>query len=120
MHAHTLNLTHTKHVLCQTLNTYYSHSFTIYTHYIHVYIGKQEKITITADKGRLSPEEIERMVKESEEFAEEDKKVHMRGLLYIYIYYAPYYTLYSTITYVHYTYYSIYSYTQCDISYILY
>merc|ERR1711965_782725 len=37
--------------------------------------GKQEKITITADKGRLSQEEIERMVKEAEEFAEEDKKV---------------------------------------------
>jgi len=37
--------------------------------------GKSEKITITADKGRLSPEDIERMVKEAEEFAEEDKKV---------------------------------------------
>merc|ERR1719359_2310995 len=37
--------------------------------------GKQEKITITAEKGRLSQEEIERMVKEAEEFAEEDKKV---------------------------------------------
>ena len=36
--------------------------------------GKSEKITITADKGRLSPEDIERMVKEAEEFAEEDKK----------------------------------------------
>jgi len=35
--------------------------------------GKSEKITITADKGRLSEEEIERMVKEAEEFAEEDK-----------------------------------------------
>lgn len=35
--------------------------------------GKSEKITITADKGRLSQEEIERMVKEAEEFAEEDK-----------------------------------------------
>jgi len=34
--------------------------------------GKSEKITITADKGRLSEEEIERMVKEAEEFAEED------------------------------------------------
>jgi len=40
--------------------------------------GKQEKITITADKGRLSQDEIERMVKEAEEFAEEDKKVHGR------------------------------------------
>ena len=35
--------------------------------------GKYKKITITADKGRLSEEEIERMVKEAEEFAEEDK-----------------------------------------------
>ena len=40
--------------------------------------GKSEKITITADKGRLSPEDIERMVKEAEEFAEEDKKVQGR------------------------------------------
>merc|ERR1711878_221453 len=30
-------------------------------------------IQITADKGRLSQEEIERMVREAEEFAEEDK-----------------------------------------------
>ena len=37
--------------------------------------GTSEKITITADKGRLFPEDIERMVKEAEEFAEEDKKV---------------------------------------------
>jgi len=37
--------------------------------------GKSEKITITADKGRLSQEEIERMVKEAEEFAEEDKRL---------------------------------------------
>ena len=35
--------------------------------------GKSEKITITADKGRLSQEDIARMVKEAEEFAEEDK-----------------------------------------------
>merc|ERR1719408_814944 len=40
--------------------------------------GKAEKITITADKGRLSQEEIERMVREAEEFAEEDKKVKAR------------------------------------------
>ena len=40
--------------------------------------GKAEKITITADKGRLSEEEIERMVKEAEEFADEDKKVQGR------------------------------------------
>ena len=37
--------------------------------------GQSEKITITNDKGRLSQEEIERMVSEAEEFAEEDKKV---------------------------------------------
>merc|ERR1712238_216376 len=36
--------------------------------------GKAEKITITAEKGRLSEDEIERMVKEAEEFADEDKK----------------------------------------------
>lgn len=40
--------------------------------------GKSEKITITADKGRLSQVEIERMVREAEEFAEEDKKVQQR------------------------------------------
>merc|ERR1712232_807117 len=40
--------------------------------------GKAEKITITAEKGRLSQEEIERMVREAEEFAEEDKKVKER------------------------------------------
>lgn len=39
---------------------------------------KSEKITITNDKGRLSQEEIDRMVKEAEEFAEEDKKVKER------------------------------------------
>jgi len=37
--------------------------------------GKAEKITITADKGRLSEDEIERMVKEAEEFADEDKLI---------------------------------------------
>ena len=35
--------------------------------------GKQESITITNDKGRLSQEEIDRMVQEAEKFAEEDK-----------------------------------------------
>merc|ERR1719515_413838 len=40
--------------------------------------GKSEKITITAEKGRLSEEEIERMVEEAEQFAEEDKKVKDR------------------------------------------
>lgn len=36
--------------------------------------GKSESITIKNDKGRLSEDEIERMVKEAEQFAEEDKK----------------------------------------------
>ena len=40
--------------------------------------GKSEKITITNDKGRLSQEEIDRMVSEAEEFAEADKKVKGR------------------------------------------
>merc|ERR1712070_1135944 len=40
--------------------------------------GKAETITITAEKGRLSEEEIERMVREAEEFAEEDKMVKAR------------------------------------------
>jgi len=40
--------------------------------------GKSESITITNDKGRLSEDEIERMVKEAEEFAEEDKLVRER------------------------------------------
>ena len=35
--------------------------------------GKSEKIVITNDKGRLTPEEIERMIKEAEDYAEEDK-----------------------------------------------
>ncbi len=34
--------------------------------------GKKESITITNDKGRLSSEDIERMVQEAEEFAKED------------------------------------------------
>uniref|UniRef100_A0A3Q7HX02 Glucose-regulated protein 78 n=1 Tax=Solanum lycopersicum TaxID=4081 RepID=A0A3Q7HX02_SOLLC len=52
--------------------------------------GKAEKITITNDKGRLSQEEIERMVREAEEFAEEDKKVKekidARNALETYVY----------------------------------
>lgn len=40
--------------------------------------GKSEKITITAEKGRLSEEEIERMVQEAEEFAEEDNRMKER------------------------------------------
>jgi len=40
--------------------------------------GKSEKITITNDKGRLSDEEIKRMVDEAKEFEEEDKKIKER------------------------------------------
>ncbi|KAF1953766.1 heat shock protein 70 [Byssothecium circinans] len=40
--------------------------------------GKSEQITITNDKGRLSAEEIERMVEEAEKYAEEDKATRER------------------------------------------
>jgi len=40
--------------------------------------GNSNSITITNDKGRLSPEEIERMVAEAEKFAEEDKVLKER------------------------------------------
>merc|ERR1711975_199573 len=40
--------------------------------------GKSEKITITAEKGRLSEEQIEKMINDAEKFAEEDKKVRER------------------------------------------
>jgi len=40
--------------------------------------GKAEKITITVEKGRLSEEDIERMVREAEQYAEEDKNVKER------------------------------------------
>ncbi|KAJ2160465.1 ATPase with role in protein import into the ER [Coemansia sp. RSA 552] len=40
--------------------------------------GKGESITITNNKGRLSDEEIERMVQEAEEFAEEDRMLKER------------------------------------------
>merc|ERR1712125_228024 len=52
--------------------------------------GNAEKITITAEKGRLSEEEIERMVAEAEEFAEEDrlmkKRIDARNGLESYLY----------------------------------
>ncbi|KAL5981505.1 Luminal-binding protein 5 [Asimina triloba] len=38
-------------------------------------LGHSEKITIANDKGRLSQEEIDRMLHEAAEFAKEDKKV---------------------------------------------
>eukprot|EP00918_Siedleckia_nematoides_P041634 GHVU01090593.1.p2 GENE.GHVU01090593.1~~GHVU01090593.1.p2 ORF type:complete len:343 (+),score=105.16 GHVU01090593.1:1801-2829(+) len=40
--------------------------------------GKSEKITITNDKGRLTPEDIEKMIKDAEKFADEDKKTQER------------------------------------------
>merc|ERR1711862_920411 len=40
--------------------------------------GKAKKITITAEKGRLSEEDIERMVREAEQYAEEDRNVKER------------------------------------------
>ena len=52
--------------------------------------GKQESLTITSEKGRLSDEEIERMVAEAEEFAEQDakekEKVQARNELEAYLY----------------------------------
>merc|ERR1719195_2553954 len=36
--------------------------------------GKQNKITITNDKGRLSKEEIEKMVSDAEKFKDDDEK----------------------------------------------
>lgn len=41
--------------------------------------GRSKGITITSDKGRLSQEEIERMIKEAEESAEEDKRLKERA-----------------------------------------
>ena len=40
--------------------------------------GKKANITITNDKGRLSKDDIDRMVREAEEFAEEDAKAKER------------------------------------------
>jgi L1 cell adhesion molecule like protein len=40
--------------------------------------GNFEKITITNDKGRLSKDEIEKMVFEAEKFKNEDEKVKLR------------------------------------------
>ncbi|GAB6023402.1 hypothetical protein CHUAL_008191 [Chamberlinius hualienensis] len=37
--------------------------------------GNKEKITITNDQNRLSPEDIDRMIKDAEKFADEDKKL---------------------------------------------
>jgi len=40
--------------------------------------GKSEKITIRNDKGRLSKDEIDRMVREAEKYADDDKKIKER------------------------------------------
>ena len=40
--------------------------------------GKAEKITITNDKGRLTKEDIEKMVQEAEKFKSEDEKIKKR------------------------------------------
>merc|ERR1711988_1384475 len=52
--------------------------------------GKSKKITVTNDKGRLSKDDIERMIKEAEKFKEEDKKegekVDARNNLESYVY----------------------------------
>jgi len=40
--------------------------------------GNSQKITITNDNGRLTPEQIESMIKEAEQFHEEDKKLKER------------------------------------------
>ena len=52
--------------------------------------GKKQQITITSDKGRLSEDEIERMVREAEDNAEADKaareQVEARNQLEAYLY----------------------------------
>lgn len=52
--------------------------------------GKQESITITNDKGRLSKEEIDAMIRDSEKFAEQDKllkeKIDAKNSLENYLY----------------------------------
>jgi heat shock protein 5 len=52
--------------------------------------GKSEKIVVTNDSGRLSKEEIERMLKEAKEFEEQDKitkeKIDAKNSLENYIY----------------------------------
>merc|ERR1712187_863252 len=40
--------------------------------------GKQNKITITNDKGRLSKEEIEKMVSDAEKFKAEDEAIRAK------------------------------------------
>ena len=53
-------------------------------------VGKSETISITNDKGRLTKEEIEQMIAEAEQFADEDKaikeKIDAKHALQNYIY----------------------------------
>merc|ERR1739838_1193489 len=42
--------------------------------------GNKEKIEIKNDANRLSPEDVERMIKDAEDFTEEDKKVAERAV----------------------------------------
>merc|ERR1712176_1504099 len=52
--------------------------------------GRENKITITNDKGRLSSEEVERMVREAEEYAAEDaankERIESKNMLENYAY----------------------------------
>jgi heat shock protein 5 len=52
--------------------------------------GKSESITVTNDKGRLSKEEIEAMIRDAEKFADQDKalkeKIDAKNSLENYIY----------------------------------
>merc|ERR1712003_504052 len=48
--------------------------------------GKAEKITITAEKGRLSDEEIERMVREAEDYKKIKERIDARNGLESYLY----------------------------------
>ena len=41
-------------------------------------VGKAETLTITSEKGRLSPEDVERMIAEAEEWQEEDRLLKER------------------------------------------
>lgn len=40
--------------------------------------GNREKIVITNDQNRLTPDDIERMIKDAEKFADDDKKLKER------------------------------------------
>lgn len=39
--------------------------------------GKKEKITITNDQNRLTPEDIQNMINDAEKFADQDQKVNL-------------------------------------------